>query len=138
MYVKEYDGLLLPDGTTHDGWFVVNDTGGGIFGTHFDVFVGTRALRKQLKLPESGQVWFAGIEQRIPPGYTYVWAQCLIHLSKNHHFADAKCWFHYPFDFSDDSCQTAEKRAAEQHVAADVAPLRSATGLNPTVRRRRL
>ncbi len=48
-----------------------NDTGGAIFGAHFDLFVGTRALRKQVKLPEFGQVWFAGIEQRIPPGYTY-------------------------------------------------------------------
>ena len=63
--------MRLPDGTTHDGWFIVNDTGGGIFGAHFDVFVGTRALRKQVKLPEFSQVWFAGIEQRIPPGYTY-------------------------------------------------------------------
>ena len=37
----------------------------------FRVFVGTRALRKQVKLPEFAQVRFAGIEQRIPPGYTY-------------------------------------------------------------------
>ena len=71
VYIKEYDGLRLPDGTTHDGWFIVNDTGGAIFGAHFDVFVGTPAVRKQIKLPEFGQVWFAGIEQRIPPGYTY-------------------------------------------------------------------
>ena len=71
VYIKEYDGLRLPHGTIHDGWFVVNDTGGGIFGAHFDVFVGTQALRKQVTLPEFGQVWFAGIEQRIPPGYTY-------------------------------------------------------------------
>ncbi len=71
VYIKEYNGLRLPDGTTHDGWFVVNDTGGAIFGAHFDVFVGTRALRKQVKLPEFGQVWFAGIEHRILPGYTY-------------------------------------------------------------------
>jgi len=71
VYIKEYDGLRLPDGTTHDGWFVVNDTGGAIFGAHFDVFVGTQALRRQVKLPEFGQVWFAGIEQRIPLGYKY-------------------------------------------------------------------
>jgi hypothetical protein len=71
VYIKEYDGLRLPDGTTHDGWFVVNDTGGAIVGAHFDVFVGTRALFRQAKLPESGHVWFAGIEQRIPPGYSY-------------------------------------------------------------------
>ncbi len=71
VYIKEYDGLGLPDGTTHDGWFIVNDTGGAIFGAHFDVFTGTRALRKRLELPEFGQVWFAGIEQRIAPDYTY-------------------------------------------------------------------
>jgi 3D (Asp-Asp-Asp) domain-containing protein len=71
VYIKEYNGLRLSDGTTHDGWFIVNDIGGAIFVAHFDVFVGTRGLRKQVKLPEFGQVWFAGIEQRIPPGYTY-------------------------------------------------------------------
>jgi murein DD-endopeptidase MepM/ murein hydrolase activator NlpD/peptidoglycan hydrolase-like protein with peptidoglycan-binding domain/3D (Asp-Asp-Asp) domain-containing protein len=71
VYIKEYDGLRLPGGITHDGWFIVNDTGGAIFGAHFDVFVGTPALRKQVKLPEFGQVWFARIEQRISPDYTY-------------------------------------------------------------------
>jgi len=71
VYIKEYAGLKLPDGTFHDGWFIVNDTGGGIFGAHFDVFVGTLALRNQIKLPEYGQIWFQGIEQRIPLGYTY-------------------------------------------------------------------
>jgi hypothetical protein len=73
VYIKEYDGLRLPDGTIHDGWLVVNDTGGGIFGAHFDLFVGTLALLKgrEVKLPEFGQVWYEGIEQRIPPGYTY-------------------------------------------------------------------
>jgi hypothetical protein len=71
VYVKEYDGLRLPDGTTHDGWFVVNDTGGAIFGAHFDVFTGTRSLARQVKLPSVGQVSFSGIEQRIPQGYSY-------------------------------------------------------------------
>ena len=71
VYIKEYDGLHLPDGSTHDGWFIVNDTGGAIFGAHFDVFTGSDALRKQLKLPEFGQVWFPGIEDRVPAGYTY-------------------------------------------------------------------
>jgi hypothetical protein len=58
-------------GSGHNRWFVVNDTGGGIFGAHFDVFVDSQALRKQVKLPEFGQVWFAGTEQRIPPSYMY-------------------------------------------------------------------
>jgi len=71
VYIKEYDGLQLPDKSIHDGWFTVNDTGGAIFGVHFDVFVGTAAFRKQVKLPEFGRVWFNGIEQRIPSNYTY-------------------------------------------------------------------
>jgi peptidoglycan hydrolase-like protein with peptidoglycan-binding domain len=72
VYIREYDGLRLPDGSTHDGWFVVNDTGGGIFGVHFDVFMGTRSLAKSLKHhPTVGTVWFPGIEQRIPAGYDY-------------------------------------------------------------------
>lgn len=73
VYIKEYDGLSLPDGTTHDGWFIVNDTGGAIYGAHFDVFTGSQALRKQMgsKLPRFGRVWFSGIERRIPGGYTY-------------------------------------------------------------------
>jgi len=71
VYIKEFDGLLLPDGTRHDGWFIVNDTGGAIFGAHFDVFVGTQALHKQVKLPKFGTIWFDGIEQRIPVGYSY-------------------------------------------------------------------
>lgn len=71
VYIKEYDGLQLPDNTIHDGWFTVNDTGGGIFGAHFDVFVGTQSLRKQVKLPSIGHVWFSGIEHRIIPNYSY-------------------------------------------------------------------
>lgn len=71
VFIKEYDGLQLPDKTIHDGWFIVNDTGGAIFGAHFDVFAGTSTFRKQVKLPEFGQVWFAGIERRIPPDYEY-------------------------------------------------------------------
>ena len=71
VYIRQYDGLQLPDGTKHDGWFVVNDTGGGIYGAHFDVFVGTRSLYKQVKLPGVAEVWFPGIELRVPSGYTY-------------------------------------------------------------------
>jgi N-acetyl-anhydromuramyl-L-alanine amidase AmpD len=70
VYIHEFKGMLLPDGTTHDGWFVVNDTGGAIFGAHFDVFAGTRELAKKVKIPSLGTVWFSGIEQRIPPGYS--------------------------------------------------------------------
>ncbi len=71
VYIAEYNGLNLPDGSTHDGWFTVNDTGGAIFGVHFDVFTGTKTLTKKVNLPEMGTVWFDGIEQRIPAGYSY-------------------------------------------------------------------
>jgi murein DD-endopeptidase MepM/ murein hydrolase activator NlpD len=74
VYIKEFDGLKLPDGHggsfVHDGWFTVNDTGGAIFGAHFDVFTGSAALGRQVKLPAVGQVWFAGIDGRIPSGYS--------------------------------------------------------------------
>lgn len=74
VYIKEYDGLTLPDGRggsfVHDGWFTVNDTGGAIFGAHFDVFTGSAALGRGVKLPAIGQVWFPGIEGRIPAGYS--------------------------------------------------------------------
>jgi hypothetical protein len=74
VYIKEFDGLKLPDGHggsfVHDGWFTVNDTGGAIFGAHFDVFTGSAALGRQVKLPAVGQVWFPGIEARMPVGYS--------------------------------------------------------------------
>ncbi|NKI96667.1 D-alanyl-D-alanine carboxypeptidase family protein [Rhizobacter sp. SG703] len=75
VYIREFDGLTLPDGRggsfVHDGWFTVNDTGGAIFGAHFDVFTGSAALGRQVRLPAVGQVWFPGIETRVPPGYAH-------------------------------------------------------------------
>jgi hypothetical protein len=53
------------------GNYVVNDTGGGIFGAHFDIFAGTPAQAKALKHPSVGYVWFSGIEVRIPYTYSY-------------------------------------------------------------------
>ena len=38
IYIKEFEGLKLPDGSTHDGWFVAHDIGGAIKGRHIDVF----------------------------------------------------------------------------------------------------
>lgn len=56
----------------HDGWFVANDTGGGIFGAHTDVFVGTRKLYKTgPRVPHRGHIWFEGIEEKLPVNYTY-------------------------------------------------------------------
>ncbi len=71
VFIKNFVGVGLPDGTVHDGWFVVNDTGGAIFGAHFDVFAGTRAQARKVKLPSVADVWYPGIETRIPTGYSY-------------------------------------------------------------------
>jgi len=71
VWVLQLAGKKLPDGTTHDGWCVVNDTGGGIYGAHFDVFTGSRALAKQAALPSRAQIWFEGIETRLPFNYSY-------------------------------------------------------------------
>jgi hypothetical protein len=75
VFIKEYVGLKCPDGKggtfVHDGWFIVNDTGGGIFGAHFDVFVGTKELGKQVKHASHMYIWFEGIEDRVPEDYDY-------------------------------------------------------------------
>lgn len=74
VFIKEFVGLSCPDGEgghfVHDGWFTVNDTGGGIFGAHFDVFVGTKALAAQVKIPSPAHIWFEKIEERVPVGYS--------------------------------------------------------------------
>lgn len=71
VFIRELVGKRLPDGTVHDGWFLVNDTGGGIFGAHFDVFTGSRSDALAVGIPSQGTVWFEGIEQRISIGYSY-------------------------------------------------------------------
>lgn len=71
VFILELAGLHLPDGTTHDGWCVVNDTGGKIFGAHFDVFTGSRSWSMAAALPRIGHVWFDKSEERCPPGYVY-------------------------------------------------------------------
>jgi peptidoglycan hydrolase-like protein with peptidoglycan-binding domain len=71
VFILELAGVKLPDGSTHDGWCVVNDTGGAIYGAHFDVFAGTRALLRQVRLPRIGHAWFEGSEARCPRDYSY-------------------------------------------------------------------
>jgi 3D (Asp-Asp-Asp) domain-containing protein len=39
-YIAELYGVVLPDGSTHDGWVQANDVGGAIKGAHIDLFVG--------------------------------------------------------------------------------------------------
>jgi 3D (Asp-Asp-Asp) domain-containing protein len=72
VYILECDGLALPSGSFHDGWFTVNDCGGGIFGAHFDVFVGayTKAA-KATPIPSLAHVWFPGIENKLSMNYSY-------------------------------------------------------------------
>ena len=41
LYIPEFDGMRLPDGSTHDGCVRATDTGGGIKGRKMDFFVVT-------------------------------------------------------------------------------------------------
>ena len=41
LYIPEFDGLALPDGSVHDGCVRADDTGGGIKGRKLDFFVVT-------------------------------------------------------------------------------------------------
>ena len=41
LYIPEFDGLMLPDGTLHDGCVRADDTGGGIKQAKMDFFVVT-------------------------------------------------------------------------------------------------
>ncbi len=69
VWILELVGERLPDGSVHDGWCTVNDTGGGIYGAHFDVFIGVRSA--MLPITGRAHVWFDGIEQRLPLSYSY-------------------------------------------------------------------
>lgn len=84
VFIVEFVGKSCPDGKggtfTHDGWFVVNDTGGGIFGAHFDMFTGGAALAKYVSHPGICHVWYRGkdangqpytSEVRVPWTYSY-------------------------------------------------------------------
>lgn len=75
VFIKAFVGMKCPnsEGGTfiHDGWFVVNDTGGGIFGKHFDVFVGTKSLSSKVRIPAIADVTYEGIEKRVPPNDKY-------------------------------------------------------------------
>ena len=57
----------------HDGYVVSADVGGGIFGAHFDFFVGTKehVMDYPVRSNAITYVWFEGIEDRIAPDYEY-------------------------------------------------------------------
>lgn len=46
VFIKETVGMLLPDGSTHDGMWYASDTGGAIKGQTVDLFTGSN--RKSL------------------------------------------------------------------------------------------
>ena len=71
VFILEYVGKKLPDGRIHNGWFKVVDTGGAIFGAHFDVFTGSKKWSKKVWKPHIGHVWFKNSEGRCPPSYDY-------------------------------------------------------------------
>jgi 3D (Asp-Asp-Asp) domain-containing protein len=74
FWVADFVGMVLPDGSKHDGWWTANDTGGGIEGNQCDLFVGTDSLSKQVLWPVGsgrGYLWYAGIESRIPARYEF-------------------------------------------------------------------
>ena len=48
LYIPEFDGLVLPDGSIHDGCVRADDTGGHIKGNHVDFFVVSYAGFKML------------------------------------------------------------------------------------------
>lgn len=72
VYILEFDGMLMPDGSgPHNGWFHVSDTGSAIYGSHLDVFVGTKAYMNQIKMRNVLHIWFKDSESKIPLNYTY-------------------------------------------------------------------
>ncbi len=75
VFIKQFVGLQCPnvDGSMfiHDGWFEVVDTGGGIFGKHFDLFTGSPSLAKLVRIPGVIDVWYDKIDERVPPDDQY-------------------------------------------------------------------
>ena len=57
IYVPEFDGLLLPDGSIHDGCVRADDTGGGIKGHKMDFFVVTYGNFRYLLEELLGVTW---------------------------------------------------------------------------------
>ncbi len=71
VYILELDGMVMPDGWTHDGWCEVDDTGSAIYGAHFDWFVGSNTYMKQILHRNTMHIWFEGCEESIGLNYNY-------------------------------------------------------------------
>lgn len=71
FFMPDMLGEHLPDGTIHDGWLISGDCGAAIYGSHLDLFSGTTSMSKTHYYPNYGSIYFAGIEQRVPVGYSY-------------------------------------------------------------------
>ncbi len=49
IFIPDTVGMTMPDGSTHDGYWYVSDTGGGVKGSHIDLFTGHgRGSMKQM------------------------------------------------------------------------------------------
>jgi 3D (Asp-Asp-Asp) domain-containing protein len=57
IYIPEFDGIILPDGSIHDGCVRADDTGGGIKGRKMDFFVVTYGNFRSLLDELLGVTW---------------------------------------------------------------------------------
>jgi 3D (Asp-Asp-Asp) domain-containing protein len=57
LYIPEFDGMVLPDGSIHDGCVRADDTGGGIKGRKMDFFVVTYGNFRNLLDGLLGVTW---------------------------------------------------------------------------------
>jgi hypothetical protein len=57
LYIPEFDGLVMPDGSVHDGCVRADDTGGNIKRRKMDFFVVTYANFRQLLDTLEGVIW---------------------------------------------------------------------------------
>jgi 3D (Asp-Asp-Asp) domain-containing protein len=57
LYIPEFDGMTLPDGSIHDGCVRADDTGGGIKGRKMDFFVVTYGNFRSLLDELLGVTW---------------------------------------------------------------------------------
>jgi 3D (Asp-Asp-Asp) domain-containing protein len=74
VFILEFAGQKLPDGSIHDGWCTAVDSGGGIFKNHIDTFTGQQGLAKKFNIPSLAHIWYVTtdgqtIEQRLPYHY---------------------------------------------------------------------